>query len=96
MQKKLKIPGGHGKFDWKSRGVNLKKNRHPQQESKVFFFWKSPITFKIFSKHFQFLFLYFYIPHTFITVVNFTYNFKCKYPVETFDDNNNNNYQDIN
>ena len=31
MQKKWKIPGGLGKFDWKSRGVNFQKNRYPQQ-----------------------------------------------------------------
>ena len=31
-KKKWKIPGvgGHGKFDWKLRGVNFKKNRNQQ------------------------------------------------------------------
>ena len=26
-----KFQGGHGKFDWKSRGGELQRNRHPQQ-----------------------------------------------------------------
>ena len=32
-----KFQGGHGKFDWKSRGGELQRNRHPQQGGNFFF-----------------------------------------------------------
>ena len=40
-----KFQGGHGKFDWKSRGGEVQRNRHPQQGGNFFFlfFWKSPL-----------------------------------------------------
>ena len=40
--KKWKAPGGHGKFDWKSRGVNFKKIDILNRGGGTIFFWKSP------------------------------------------------------
>ena len=37
MQKKGKIPGGHDKIDWKSKGGQLQKNWYPQHGGTIFF-----------------------------------------------------------
>ena len=34
--KKRKIPGGHEKIDWKSRGFNFKRDCYPQQGVTIF------------------------------------------------------------
>lgn len=47
MQKRGKFQRGHGKIDWKSRGVNSKTIGILTQHGSYNFFWKSPIIIMI-------------------------------------------------
>ena len=43
MRKNGKIPGGHGKLDWKFKGVTFKKFDILKGGGGKIYFWKSPL-----------------------------------------------------
>ena len=51
MQKSTKFQGGHGKFEWKSRGLVKKIDTLNRGGDKIFF-WKSPLSVQAFPFYF--------------------------------------------